>query len=293
LTFVTAPYALKANGSRAVRVVDVDNLLARMLREAYQQATGMTIRARRWLAWRKFQRYEKWLFGQFDLSLTVTERDRQTLLKLLRGKPQQVGVAPNGVDTAYNHPGLAQVEPETLVFNGALTYSANYEAMEYFLSQVFPTVLARVPRARLRVTGKTEGVALDRLRLNDNVSLTGYLEDIRPTVAASWACVVPLLAGGGTRLKILEAMALGTPVISTSKGAEGLDATDGKHLLIADTPDQFAEKTVRLLQEPELRLTLAHNARQLVLDKYDWAGIGRHVCDLVERCRPLAPRTGG
>jgi glycosyltransferase involved in cell wall biosynthesis len=253
----------------------------------------MTTRARRWLAWRKFRRYERWLFGQFDLSLTVTERDRQTLLKLMKGQPQQVGVAPNGVDTAYNHPGLAQVEADTLVFNGALTYSANYEAMEYFLSRVFPKVLARVPAARLRITGKTEGVAFDRLRLNDHVSLTGYLEDIRPTVAASWACVAPLLAGGGTRLKILEAMALGTPVVSTSKGAEGLEATHGKHLLIADTPDRLAEYIVRLLQEPELRSTLALNARQLVLDKYEWAAIGRHVCDLVEHCRPLAPRTGG
>ena len=290
LTFVTAPYALNANGvtGHAARVVDVDNLTARVLREACRQATGSLAHARRLLAWWKFQRYERWLFGQFDLSLTVTEPDRRMLLDMLKGRPQQVAVAANGVDTRRNHPGLAQPEADTLLFNGALTYSANYQSMEFFLDRIFPSVLARVPAARLRITGKNGGVAVDRLRLNDHVSLTGYVEDIRPTVAASSACIVPLLSGGGTRLEILEAMALGTPVVSTSKGAEGLDVADGEHLLIADTPGHFADQTVRLLQDPQLRSRLASNARQLVLEKYDWTAIGSKVRDLVEQCRPVS-----
>jgi polysaccharide biosynthesis protein PslH len=294
LTFVAAPYALMGKDILAhpALVVDVDYLMAPILREAFQRSQGSLIRARRWLAWWKFRRYENWLYSQFDLSLTVTEHDKQEMLQLLDGRPQEVVVVANGVDTIYNQPGGVKPEPDTLVFNGALTYSANYEAMGFFLGRVFPSVQEHVPGVRLRITGKTDGVALDRLPMNEHVSLTGYLEDIRPTIAASWACVVPLLTGGGTRLKILEAMALGTPVISTRKGAEGLDATDGQHLLIADTPDRFAELTVRLLRESELRATLSSNARRLVQDKYEWAEIRRHVCGLVEKCQPPDRRIG-
>jgi glycosyltransferase involved in cell wall biosynthesis len=294
LTFVTAPYALlaKSVAGNAVRVVDVDNLMAPMLRSAYQSARGTILRARNLLAWRKFYRFERQLFSGFDLCLAVTEQDRQQLDKLLKGRVKQIGVVANGVDTVHNQPANISPESNTLVYNGALTYSANYEAMEHFLSHILPLVTAEVPNVCLRITGKTEGVALDRLCMNKNVQLTGYLEDIRPTITSSWACVVPLLTGGGTRLKILESMALGTPVISTSKGAEGLDAIDGRHLLIADTPGRFAEQTIRLLRDAELRSRLALNARQLVASQFDWGIIRRHMCDLVERCDPHAKKTG-
>jgi polysaccharide biosynthesis protein PslH len=294
LTFVAAPYALPTSNTpdRAARIVDVDYLMAPVLREAYQQATGSIARTRRWLAWWKFRRYEEWLFSQFDLSLASAEHDRQELHKCLGARRQQVGIVANGVDTIYNQPGIAKPEPKTIVFSGALTYSANYEAMEYFLKQVWPLVLKHTPEVRLRITGKTEGVSLDRLPIDDHVLLTGYLDDIRPTVAASWVCIVPILSGGGTRLKILEAMALGTPVISTSKGMEGIDATDGQHLLIADTPERFAELTMRLLREPELRSIISSNARRLVQDRYEWSSIRQHVCSLVEQCQRHTDRIG-
>lgn len=287
LTFVTAPYALAAGQEcrQAACVVDVDNLLTRMLQESYQQAGSAVSRLRRGLAWWKFRRYERRLYGSFDLCLTVSELDRRTLLGLLSRGKGRVEIAPNGVDADHNRPGLAVPEADTLVYNGALTYSANYEAMEYFLGRVFPRIRAHVPGARLRITGKTEGVALERLGLNTNVTFTGYLKDARPVVAGSWACVAPLLNGGGSRVKILEAMALGTPVVSTPKGAEGLEVTDGRHLLLADSPDRFAGQTARLLRDPGLRTALAAVARRLVVDRYQWGDIGPGVCGLVENCR--------
>ena len=294
LTYVAAPYALLAGNAagHSARVIDIDNLMARMLREACERAAGRAARARRWLAWRKFLRYEQRLYSRFDLSVTVTEDDRQSLLQLLDGRSGQVGVAANGVDTRHHQPGISQPQVNTLVYNGALGYSANYEAMKYFIHRILPSIVAQIPGARLCITGKTGGVDLGGLHPDGHVTFTGYLDDIRPAIASSWVCVVPLLSGGGTRLKILEAMALGTTVVSTSKGAEGLEAVNGRHLLIADTPESFAEQTVRLLRDPELRSGLALNARRLVEEKYEWSTIRRNFRELVEQCRPPQKGSG-
>ena len=173
-------------------------------------------------------------------------------------------------------------QPDVLVFNGSLTYSANYDAMRWFLAEVYPRVRAQVPGVSLTITGSTQGVDLAGLALDDTVRLTGFVEDVRIPVAEANLCVVPIRQGGGTRLKILEAMALGTPVVATSKGAEGLDITDGKHLLLADEPETFARRTVAVLGNPALRHDLTANARRLVEERYDWAAIGQRFVDLVE-----------
>ena len=281
LTFVTAPYALLVKN--VSKVIDVDNLMSRMLHESYMQTDSSVQRARRWFAWRKFQRYERQLYPQFDNCLVVSDRDRLAIREYISLKTNQAVVVPNGVNTQQNYPGLAAPTPDSLVFNGALTYHYNFDAMDFFLRDIFPFILEQVPDARLRITGSNFGVPLDTLPSNNHVTFTGYLEDIRPTVAGSWACIVPLRLGGGTRLKILEAMALGTSIVSTSKGAEGLDVEPGKHLLIADTPEEFAAHTVRLLSNSELRNTLAMNAARLVNEKYEWTKTTENLRDLVDR----------
>jgi glycosyltransferase involved in cell wall biosynthesis len=281
LTFVTAPYALEA--CDAPKVLDIDNFMARMLQEAIPLAEGPLGRFRRWLAYRKFLGYERRIYPKFDLCLAVTESDRGQVLQQMPLQPEQVIVVPNGVDTRYNRLEAAQPLPNSLIFNGALTYSANYDAMAYFLAEIFPLILRQAPDAKLKVTGSTKGVDLESLRLGGQVELTGYLPDIRPAVADSWACVVPLRLGGGTRLKILEAMALGTPVISTLKGAEGLEVEDGVHLLLAGTAGEFAAQVLRVLGSPELREDLKRNAARLVAEKYEWSLIGSGFCQAVEQ----------
>ena len=196
---------------------------------------------------------------------------------------RRVVVVPNGVDLDWYKGDFGAPEPGTLVFPGALTYNANFDAMTFFLHQVFPLIKARRPGAILRITGKTNGVLVDRLPLDESVILTGYLDDVRPTVAQSWACVVPLRVGGGTRLKVLEAMALGTPVVSTSKGAEGLEVTPGEDILIADEPTEFADAVLRLLDDPALRAKLAANGRRLVRERYGWEQIGKKLDQLLHQ----------
>ena len=280
LTFVTAPYALAVHD--VLRIVDVDNLMWPMLQQTHRQAQDPFGRLRSWVAYRKFRQYETWLYRQFDLSLVVSGQDRLTAVDLMGLQLSEVGVVPNGVDTCFHQPLPVEPKPNTLVYNGALTYTANYDAMDYFLREIFPLIRAQEPGAHLTITGATTNVPIAVLSVNGHVTFSGYLKDIRPEVAGSWVCVVPLRLGGGTRLKILEAMALGIPVVSTSKGAEGLDIETGKHLLIGDTPSEFAAQTVRVLREPGLRKSLGAQAVQLVKDRYDWASIGRHFCELVE-----------
>jgi sugar transferase (PEP-CTERM/EpsH1 system associated) len=281
LTFVTAPYALQVPG--VPRVVDVDNLTARMLAEAYRQETRWTRRLRRYLAYRKFRRYERSLFGGFDLSLVTSARDADRLRQELPGARTRIAVVPNGVDLEYNRTEGIDRRPSQLVFTGALTYEPNLDAMRYFLAEIFPRVLEQEQAARLIITGRTGGASLPTA--DGHVTLTGYLEDIRPMIASSTACVVPLRKGAGTRLKILEAMALGTPVVSTSKGAEGLEIDPEVHFLQADDPDLFARQTLRLVHQPDLGEQLAERAYTRVRQQYDWSDIGRRFEAQVESLR--------
>lgn len=280
-TGMMAAYALSSPAPTAT-MLEEHNSLTRWMRERFMTATDLANRLRYWASWQKTRHYEARLFRQFDQVIMVSEQDRQTSERELPGYRRSVAVIPNGVDCQHNQPNLFPSEANRLVFNGALTYQANDEAMAYFLRQIYPRIKTAIPDATLVITGSTQGVNLDGLPLDESVCLTGWVEDIRQPVAQATICVVPLLQGGGTRLKILEAMALGTPVVATSKGAEGLAAMDGQHLLLADTPEQFADQVIELLNNPQRRQVLARQARQLVEKQYDWREIGQQFVQLVE-----------
>jgi glycosyltransferase involved in cell wall biosynthesis len=210
----------------------------------------------------------------------ASERELQYVRELGRGS-QRISVVPNAVDAALYRADFGPVEPDTLVFSGALSYRPNEDAMRYFSSEIFPRVLAALPNARLRITG-ARPARLSSLLEHPRVEHTGYVPDVRPIVAQSSAAIVPLRLGGGTRLKILEAMALGTPVVSTSKGAEGLAVTPGEDVLLADTPDSFAQAIIRVLGWPQLRQQLSKGGRRLVETRYDWARVGGELLRLLE-----------
>ena len=273
-------YALQTPPGTA-RILEEHNAMTRWAWERYQEASGAAQRARCWLSWRKGRWYEARTYPRFDLLTMVSAADRQATLDAAGRRGPRVEVVPNGVDCAHNRPGLAQPRPNSLVFNGSLTYSANYDAVQWFLAEVWPRIRAQVPEATLAITGATAGVDLAGLALDDSVTLLGYVEDVRLPVAGAAVAVAPIRQGGGTRLKILEAMALGTPVVATSKGAEGLDVADGEHLLLADDPERFASQTIRLVSDADLHGRLAANARHLVETRYDWQQIGQKFVALV------------
>jgi glycosyltransferase involved in cell wall biosynthesis len=264
-----APYALLLE--HTPRVFEEIEVAAAY--EQFARQLALFSRVRYGLTWWKLSRFVARLLRDFQGATVVSERERELVEKIMPGY-ERVAVVPNGVDLEAYTGNFGPPAPGTLVYTGALTYSANLDAMEFFLCQVFPLVKAQQPDVRLRITGRHEGVRLDRLPLGSGAELTGYVEDIRPVVAQSWVCVVPLRQGGGTRLKILEAMALGTPVVSTSKGAEGIGITPGEDILIADEPAEFAAAVLRLLSDRKLRDRLVSNGRRLVQARYGWDRIG-------------------
>ncbi len=272
------PYLRRAAGAPAV----LEELEIGTAYDAWKNEQRALPRLRRRLTWWKLSGYLRRTLPRLHGCTTVSAVERERIRAAAPAAPP-LEVVPNGVDTRTYRGDFGPPEADTLIYSGALTYSANFDAVDYFLRDIFPRVRARRPGVRLRITGKTDGVPLARLPLGEHVTLTGYVEDIRPVVARSWAAIVPLRVGGGTRLKILEALALGTPVVSTSKGAEGLDLQDGKHLLIADTPQEFAEAVTRLLSDAALREELGHRGREQVRRLYDWERIGAQLNAYLQR----------
>lgn len=269
---ITAPYVAALGTASIPRLFEEVELT--VIWEKFVAARHPAVRGRYGLTWWKTRSFVVRLMREFD-GCTVVSNQEARLVRSLLPDYGFVSVIPNGVDVSWCEGDFGKPQEDTLIYPGALTYRANLEAMFYFLRSIFPLIRSRRPAAVIRITGKTEGVPLDQLPTGDGVILTGFLDDVRPVVARSCVCVVPLNIGGGTRLKILEAMALGTPVVSTSKGAEGLEAVPGRDLLIADEPTGFAEAVVSLLEDHKMRETLSRNGRNLVRARYDWETIGR------------------
>ncbi len=265
-----APYVVAIKGIPAV----LEDLELAVLKEQSTIQRSAWGRLRYGMTWWKMRRFTAQILRRFDVCTVASVQEQANLLEIVPNY-QGVEIIPNGIDVKLYEGNYGLPEPDTLIFTGALTYEANFDAMRFFLGEVFPLLKTRRPSLKLRITGSTEGVPVDRLPLTADVTFTGYADDIRPLVARSQVCVAPMRIGGGTRLKILEAMALGVPVVSTSKGAEGLEVVPGQDLLIADEPAEFAEAVVNLLEDHSLRQTLSRKGRELVRGKYDWDIIGQ------------------
>jgi glycosyltransferase involved in cell wall biosynthesis len=246
--------------------------------DLFKQASSPWRRLRNGLTWAKHRNYLSHLLQASSACTVVSEKERQLII---RNVPCQtpVEVIPNCIDLSDYRDIHEYPQPNSLIFTGSFRYHANYDAMSWFLTDVFPIIQAEVPDVNLVITGDHAGLPLPSSK---GVKLTGFIDDIRPLVAQSSVSIVPIRIGGGTRLKILEAMALRTPVVSTPKGAEGLEVTDEKNILIADSPAQYAKAVCRLLHEPELHKKLTDNAYQLVSEKYNWSVVIPRFLRLVE-----------
>lgn len=272
-----APYArLIAGVPRILEEVELTRFL-----DIYRHERHPRRRLRAWLTWYKHRSYVAHLLRDFAACTVVSEREQRYVAA---GMPQGFPVAPipNGADVQGCAGDWGVPEPDTLIYPGALSFDANFDAMTYFLDAIFPAIKAARPHVHVQITGKTDPARQAALPAHAGVTFTGYVPDVRPVVARSWGEVVPLRMGGGTRLKVLEALALRTPVVSTSKGIEGLDLVHDRHVLVADTAATFAAATSALLSQPDLRARLADAGFQRVRERYDWAVIGRQLQDLLE-----------
>ncbi len=240
--------------------------------KAVREAATPRARLRRSLTLHKLRGHLRGLARRYALWTVASEAEARAVRDLVGPAAPPLQVLPNGVDLDENVPEPhAHYDPDGLVYNGAPSFAANADAARWFAEAILPIIQRQRPAARLTVTGRCDTLGTDdALRHAPGVTLTGFLEDVRPAVRGAAACVVPLRQGGGTRLKILEAMALGVPVVSTARGAEGLGVTDGEDILLADDPAAFAAAALRLMGDSALRARLGAAGRRLVESRYGW-----------------------
>jgi glycosyltransferase involved in cell wall biosynthesis len=276
-----APYigSIREGGTNPLIVFDDHNCEYLLQKRAF--LTDLRIPARwpgaaySFVQWLRLRRYEARACRRADRAIAVSDADAAALRRLVPGV--RVTVAPNGVDTQAYRPGnpniKSQMPRSSLVFTGTMDFRPNVDAVLWFVREVLPRVRAKVPGAHFCAVGQRPHRRLIPLQGNPAVTMTGFVEDTRPYITDAAVYVVPLRMGGGTRFKILEAMAMGKPVVSTRLGAEGFPVTHEKELLLADDPEDFAAAVVSLLNSPERREALGRAGRAFVEARYDWRAI--------------------
>jgi sugar transferase (PEP-CTERM/EpsH1 system associated) len=269
-----APYLPAIEASRPRPLVVYEDHNAEWVLQKRACLTDLRV-PRRWPAaaysfvqWMRLKTYEAGVCRRADRVVAVSEADRDAIRTIAPGIP--VTVVPNGVDLDEHAGYRGPREPYDLVFTGKMDFRPNVDAMLWFGEEVWPRLRAERPDARLAIVGQRPHARLEGLRAAPGVTLTGWVEDVRPYIAGATVYIAPLRVGGGTRLKLLQAMAMGAAVVATSLGAEGFPVTHGQELLLADTPDDFARAVLRLLDSPEERARLGAAARRFVEATYGW-----------------------
>jgi polysaccharide biosynthesis protein PslH len=242
------------------------------------------------LSARHTRREETRVCRQTDLLLATSAEEAASFATLVPAVAGKTVVVPSCIDVAsYARLRQRRPEGESIVFSGDMAYFPNVAAARYFHSHIYPALKARRPGITLQLVGRNPHPSLLEIERQDpSVTVTGYVSDAAAHIVKSPVVIVPLLHGSGTRLKILEAWAVDRPVVSTSKGCEGLDCRDGHDLIIADAPDAFVDGICRLLDDPEFAARLARQARQTLLDRYDIRSIADRILATVEDL-PMAP----
>ncbi|RIK54550.1 MAG: hypothetical protein DCC59_03685 [Chloroflexi bacterium] len=234
---------------------------------------------RTWLHGRMMRRWEPFQAQRFGHCVAMSQSDKELLLAENPGL--RIAVLPNGVDTRRYTPLPFPEHTNRLIYVGNMAYRPNIDAVTWFCRDIYPIIKAEYPKIEFWIVGKDPTPEVTSLAAN-GIRVTGQVDDLLPYYKDAIMCVVPLRAGGGTRLKILEAMALGRPMVSTTIGCEGIEARNGEQLFIADTPEQFARYTLELLRDKQQWLDMTRQARALLVERYDWDLVARNHIRLYE-----------
>ena len=271
------------NLPRSMRIPSVlftHNVEAEIWRRHAENATNPVSRALMTQQWKRMLRFEREALTRFDLVLAVSDVDRETFRRLYPGALRRpVHVVQTGVDTAYFTPIPNAERRAHLVFTGSMDWLPNEDGMLYFVREILPHIRREEPGVTVSIIGRAPTPAVKRLAEDAAIEVTGRVDDVRPHVAAGDVYIVPLRIGGGTRLKIFEAMGMAKAVVSTTVGAEGLPVTSGRDIVIADEPARFAHEVVRLIRDVEARRQIEEAARRLVVERYDWAAVAQDFED--------------
>jgi sugar transferase (PEP-CTERM/EpsH1 system associated) len=275
---------------RPLVICDWHNVESELMRQYSQREPNLLRRAYAGKTARLMSEFERRALGEFDAHVVVSKNDAERLRNLNR--KARVFVIGNGVDTDYYSD--AQIEkvararrdaPGTnrIVFVASMDYHANIEGAVSFAREVWPSLHARQPELVFTIVGRDPSREVRALALTPGIEITGTVNDVRPFYRNAVAAIVPLNVGGGSRLKILEAMAAGVPVVSTTLGAEGLDVQHDENILMADTKEQLVEAIVSVVEDQEQRNRLGAAGRALVSNYYEWAKLGANLFEIYQQ----------
>lgn len=236
-----------------------------------------------WQEGLRLQRYERRVCPHFDLNITCSSLDTERLKRVAPGVA--VAEVPNGVDTEYFRPNGDFEHPRSLVFAGNMSWYPNAAAMLFFADKVWPCLKAKVPGVTIDVIGGNPSPRLSALAARDgDFRVHGFVPDVRPYISRAAVYVCPIMDGGGTKLKILDALAMGKAIVAHPIACEGIEVQDGRNVIFARRADEFAESIATLLGSPELRKQLSLNARSLARSSYSYSLIGGRLVSEIERC---------
>ena len=255
-------------------IVDSHEIAYDLARQFARNGGGLGRRLYAGANWRKLRREELRTYRDADGVYLCSATDEQRLLS--QAPRVRTAVIPNAADVDYYQPRPGDPKPDgrTVVYFGLLSTVPNADGVTYFVEEIWPRIAEAHPEARFKIIGGKPPLALQQLA-GPRVELSGFVPDLRPHLAEAAVLVVPLRLGGGTRLKIVEGMAMGKPIVSTSLGAEGIEATPGRDLLIEDQPEAFADAVNRLLADPGLAARIGQAARHLAVERYSWSGAAK------------------
>ena len=282
-----APLRELSVGSKVVFEHNVEFLLRKRKWQAEQQPLRRLIYGAEWIKARKI---EADVCRSFDHVITVSEEDRRTLRREFG--VTRTSTIPTGVDTDFFCPTSDPPQPGRLAFVGSMDWDPNEDGVVWFLREIYPSICRALPNASFSIVGRNPSSRLRAIAEKEpGVEITGRVPDVRPYLAKAEVVVVPLRVGGGTRIKIPEAMAMEKAVVSTPIGAEGLPFRDGREIRIAEQPEQFATAVIELLNNPPLRDSIAAAARHETISHHGWEAVVASVEQILERVACQRPRS--
>ncbi|MFA5832246.1 MAG: glycosyltransferase family 4 protein [Bacteroidota bacterium] len=223
--------------------------------------------------WKSLYRYEQKVLQKYNVGIALSSHEEKLMKSMVRDIHSII--VPNGVDTTYfrSAQNSSNSGENNIIFTGSYSYFPNEEAAYYFATKIFPAVVSKIPDAKYFIIGRSPSARLLNLQKRQNIIVTGEVEDIRSYLDKAQVVVAPIQFGGGTRLKVLEALAAAKAIVSTSIGCEGIDIENGKHLIIADNENSFAEAVISFLLDPQKNISFGRQGRLLIEKKYSWERI--------------------